>query len=207
MAIKPKVTPPSQAEPPSYTRQSSYRFPDDVIQLLDRMADDLQTNRTKVLIAGAFALADQLGYRADDAIEAVQKVIKEHGEDTPITVTVTAWDKASITIAGEPAEPEWYAWPMVMFDEDSGTPLGAPALYCRWQPRNVNFKLPDPRSEDIGASSTVKAGSLLDYVLLKARENRTPAQLRRDLRMNLALRRMIEDATASRQHNGKGTDD
>ena len=180
--------------PSTHTKPSSFRFSARVLEVADQIAEMLGTNRTTAFSLAITELSERLGVKQLDAVAAVESITRAYGDDAGITVTVTAWDTATIEIAGRPA-PDWTAWPLVALS-DAGEPLSKVGFYCRYEPTRTTFALGDDPDAAIGSSVTVRPAELLDLVLLRTKRDsdKTPAQIRAELRSEFELRRQVARA-------------
>jgi hypothetical protein len=190
----------------THTKASSYRFTPRTLEIAKEIADDLRISLTTVFTLAVTALHRQLGYKARDAVAAVESITRVHGDDAPVVVTLTepVGGDAKITINGQGAGEDWSAWAQTAGVGDDGEPIGSAAFYARWEPKRVTFALGEVGEAVTGSTITVRATDLVDLVVLRseADERLTPAERRAALRAEFEFRRELDRMLAERGMDG-----
>jgi hypothetical protein len=185
---------------------TSYRFTARQLEVADRIAADLGTSRTTVFAYGLTLLAETLGYKTQDAVQAIEEVERDHGSEAMLVVTLDdpATGSARIEVDGKPLD-DWSA-DVTMALDDEGHPLSDNArFYARYEPLRTTFRLGEVEIEGSARDLrlVVPVKDLLDRVLMRSAElkDRSAAERRRDLRQEFETRREISRLLVESGHD------
>ena len=177
------------------TKQSAFRLTAADLSGLDELADLLGVTRAEAVRLAVVLARQRFGLQHQDVVAAVEAIARMDGDDAEVTVTITDWTTgtANVTIAGHEA-PGWTAWVLTATGEGGASPLSSSGVYLREDAGGAHFSLGLIEQPHDGASLTVPAGHLFDLMMPPRGEDRSPDQLRRDLKADFALRRRLRAA-------------
>jgi hypothetical protein len=169
---------------------TSYRFPPATLARIEKLADALDTDKTTAIDIAVFLAADRLGLLRRDIAAAVDELERVHGPEASLAAEITVADDrghlATVTVNGEPLD-GWSA-------DLSIKPDGSEALLVvRHDESGSMFPLGIIKPPVVGAGYDLPVRHLPEVAMAPER-GQDPAELRREIRDSLRLRRMARVA-------------
>jgi len=194
------------------TRTRSFRFgpssSERLKELTEHWGAETENEALELSILFAYELSGLARANANSAMDALARV---YGDDAPLTATVTEdWPNSIVTINGEPVE-GWTAalvgverWvtksgqPVEAFFTREGEAVKPPrpgVMTVRHDASATWFGFGPMGDTEPGASVSVRVGDLVEHIVLRT-EGKNPANLRKSIKRDLALRRKLRAARA-----------
>ena len=191
------------ASPKQKIGQINFRLSHNERRDLQELADFLGVDKSDAHRLAVQTLRERLGFPRRDAVAVVEQIVRMHGDDAPVRVTIAdiTTGEARVSIAGKRA-PDWTGWVFTALDPKTVEPLSSSSAHARHEPTGASFALgliDEPRN---GAQVEVRAADLPEFVVLRT-EGKDAADLRRDFRRDVQLRRRLQDALDHQDGNAQ----